>query len=150
MDGFTGFKTAAAEELPDAVAVMGPFHVARLAGDALDLCSPTSRLLACGRLFGRSLIEGCSGDPRRSHGRRPRWSGRAGQQQAELGGCTAGTVGSDPGPAPSPAVGSLAQSQSSRTVMYQPGRSAGATVKWAWPWPLRWDATGKSWVKAQV
>jgi len=38
MDGFTGFKTATAEELPDAVAVMDPFHVVRLAGDALDLC----------------------------------------------------------------------------------------------------------------
>ncbi|BDZ37442.1 ISL3 family transposase [Microbacterium suwonense] len=38
MDGFTGFKTAAAEELPDAVAVMDPFHVVRLAGDALDVC----------------------------------------------------------------------------------------------------------------
>ena len=38
MDGFTGFKTAAAEELPDAIAVMDPFHVVRLAGDALDLC----------------------------------------------------------------------------------------------------------------
>jgi transposase len=38
MDGFTGFKTAAAEELPDAVTVMDPFHVVRLAGDALDLC----------------------------------------------------------------------------------------------------------------
>jgi len=38
MDGFTGFKTAAAEELPDAVAVMDPFHVVRLAGDALDHC----------------------------------------------------------------------------------------------------------------
>ena len=38
MDGFTGFKTAAAEELPDAVAVMDPFHVVRLAGDALDRC----------------------------------------------------------------------------------------------------------------
>ncbi|SDZ00277.1 Transposase [Modestobacter sp. DSM 44400] len=36
MDGFTGFKTATAEELPDAVAVMDPFHVVRLAGDALD------------------------------------------------------------------------------------------------------------------
>jgi len=36
MDGFTGFKTAAAEELPAAVAVMDPFHVVRLAGDALD------------------------------------------------------------------------------------------------------------------
>nr|WP_255622838.1 ISL3 family transposase [Tessaracoccus sp. OS52] len=38
MDGFTGFKTAASEEVPDAVAVMDPFHVVRLAGDALDRC----------------------------------------------------------------------------------------------------------------
>ncbi|MEV5003919.1 ISL3 family transposase [Nocardioides sp. LML1-1-1.1] len=38
MDGFTGFKSATAEELPDAVAVMDPFHVVRLAGDALDRC----------------------------------------------------------------------------------------------------------------
>jgi transposase len=38
MDGFTGFKTATSEELPDAIAVMDPFHVVRLAGDALDLC----------------------------------------------------------------------------------------------------------------
>jgi transposase len=38
MDGFTGFKTATHEELPDAVAVMDPFHVVRLAGDAVDQC----------------------------------------------------------------------------------------------------------------
>jgi len=38
MDGFTGFKTATVAELPDAVAVMDPFHVVRLAGDALDRC----------------------------------------------------------------------------------------------------------------
>ena len=38
MDGFTGFKTATTEELPDAVPVMDPFHVVRLAGDALDRC----------------------------------------------------------------------------------------------------------------
>jgi len=38
MDGFTGFKTAATEELPDAVPVMDPFYVVRLAGDALDQC----------------------------------------------------------------------------------------------------------------
>ena len=38
MDGFTGFKTAAAEELPEAVAVMDPFHVVRLGGEALDKC----------------------------------------------------------------------------------------------------------------
>jgi transposase len=38
MDGFIGFKTATTEELPDAVTVMDPFHVVRLAGDALDRC----------------------------------------------------------------------------------------------------------------
>jgi len=38
MDGFSGFKTATTEELPEAVAVMDPFHVVRLAGDALDRC----------------------------------------------------------------------------------------------------------------
>ena len=38
MDGFTGFKTATTQELPEAVAVMDPFHVVRLAGDALDRC----------------------------------------------------------------------------------------------------------------
>ena len=38
IDGFTGFKSAAAEELPGASAVMDPFHVVHLAGDALDEC----------------------------------------------------------------------------------------------------------------
>jgi transposase len=38
MDGFTEFKTATAEEVPDATAVMDPFHVVRLAGDVLDEC----------------------------------------------------------------------------------------------------------------
>jgi transposase len=38
MDGFTGFKTAATAELPDAVTVMDPFHVVRLAGNAVDEC----------------------------------------------------------------------------------------------------------------
>ncbi len=38
MDGFAGFKTATTEELSDAVTVMDPFHVIRLAGDALDEC----------------------------------------------------------------------------------------------------------------
>ncbi|WP_055085945.1 ISL3 family transposase [Kocuria salsicia] len=38
MDGFTGFKTATTEELPKATPVMDPFHVIRLAGDALDAC----------------------------------------------------------------------------------------------------------------
>ena len=38
MDGFSGFKTATTEELPEAVAVMDPFHVVALAGTALDDC----------------------------------------------------------------------------------------------------------------
>ena len=38
MDGRTGFKAATSEELPDAVAVMDPFRVVLLAGDALDRC----------------------------------------------------------------------------------------------------------------
>jgi transposase len=38
MDGFTGFETAATNELPDAVTVMAPFHMVRLAGNPLDEC----------------------------------------------------------------------------------------------------------------
>ena len=38
MDGFSGFKSATTEQLPDAVTVMDPFHVVRLAADALDEC----------------------------------------------------------------------------------------------------------------
>jgi len=37
MDGFAGYKTAAAAVLPDAVTVMDPFHVVALAGTKLDL-----------------------------------------------------------------------------------------------------------------
>jgi len=48
MDGFTGFKTATAEELPDAVTVMDPFHVVRLAGDALDTCRRRVQQDTCG------------------------------------------------------------------------------------------------------
>lgn len=36
MDGFTGFKTAAVEELPQAVEVMDPFPVVKLGSEALD------------------------------------------------------------------------------------------------------------------
>ena len=39
MDGFTGFKTAAVEELKDdLVVVMDPFHTVRLAGQSLEEC----------------------------------------------------------------------------------------------------------------
>ncbi len=61
MDGFTGFKTATSEELPDAVAVMDPFHVVRLAGHALDQCR---RRVQQG-LHGH---RGRSGDRRTAHG----------------------------------------------------------------------------------
>ena len=56
MDGFTGFKTAAAEELPDAAPIMDPFHVVRLAGDALENC----RRRVQHEIFGR---RGMKGDP---------------------------------------------------------------------------------------
>jgi transposase len=48
MDGFTDLHTATIEELPDAVAVMDPFHVVRLAGDALDRCRPRVQQAALG------------------------------------------------------------------------------------------------------
>ncbi len=48
MDRFSGFKSASTEELPDAVAVMDPFHVVRLAGNALDECRRRIQLAACG------------------------------------------------------------------------------------------------------
>ena len=56
MDGFAGFKSAAADELPDAVPVMDPFHVIRLAGDALDNCRRRIQQVTCGH-------RGRAGDP---------------------------------------------------------------------------------------
>ena len=56
MDGFSGFKSASAEELPDAVPVMDPFHVIRLAGDALDNCRRRIQEATCGH-------RGRAGDP---------------------------------------------------------------------------------------
>ena len=56
MDGFTGFKTAAAETVPDAVAVMDPFHVVALAGEALDRCRQRIQQQICGH-------RGRTGDP---------------------------------------------------------------------------------------
>jgi transposase len=56
MDGFTGFKTATADKLPDAVAVMDPFHVVALAGHALDRCRQRVQQQTCGH-------RGRTGDP---------------------------------------------------------------------------------------
>jgi hypothetical protein len=67
MDGFTGFKTAAAEELPGAVAVMDPFHVVRLAGDALDRCRRRVQQDLHGHR-GRKATR-CTGPPHPAHRR---------------------------------------------------------------------------------
>jgi transposase len=56
MDGFTGFKTATVDRLPDAVAVMDPFHVVALAGDALERCRQRVQQQTCGH-------RGRTGDP---------------------------------------------------------------------------------------
>lgn len=57
MDGFAGFKTAAAEEPPDAVEVLDPFHVVKLGSDGLD----TARQRVQGEQHGR---RGLKNDPR--------------------------------------------------------------------------------------
>jgi len=56
MDGFTGFKTATSEALPEAVAVMDPFHVVALAGQALERCRQRVQQETLGH-------RGRSGDP---------------------------------------------------------------------------------------
>ncbi len=56
MDGFTGFKTAAVEEIPHVTAVMDPFHVVHLAADALDECRRRTQQDILGR-------RGRTGDP---------------------------------------------------------------------------------------
>ena len=49
MDGFTGFKSAAGEELPQARAVMDPFHVVSLAASKLDQCRRRVQRVITGR-----------------------------------------------------------------------------------------------------
>ncbi len=56
MDGFTGYKTAAVEELGNATTVMDPFHVVRLAGEALTRCRQRVQQDTCGH-------RGRAGDP---------------------------------------------------------------------------------------
>jgi transposase len=56
MDGFSGYKTAATEQLPAATAVMDPFHVVALAGAKLDLCRQRIQQQTCGH-------RGRAGDP---------------------------------------------------------------------------------------
>jgi transposase len=56
MDGFAGYKTAAAAVVPDAVTVMDPFHVVALAGTKLDLIRQRIQQQTLGR-------RGRTGDP---------------------------------------------------------------------------------------
>lgn len=56
MDGFAGYKTAAAAVVPDAVTVMDPFHVVALAGTKLDLIRQRIQQQTLGR-------RGHAGDP---------------------------------------------------------------------------------------
>ena len=56
MDGFTGFKSAAGEELPLARAVMDPFHAVSLAASKLDECRRRIQRAITGR-------RGRAGDP---------------------------------------------------------------------------------------
>ena len=56
MDGFAGYKTAAADVVPDAVTVMDPFHVVALAGAKLDLIRQRIQQQTLGR-------RGHTGDP---------------------------------------------------------------------------------------
>jgi transposase len=56
MDGFAGYKTAAADVVPDAVTVMDPFHVVALAGTKLDLIRQRIQQQTLGR-------RGHTGDP---------------------------------------------------------------------------------------
>ena len=56
MDGYAGYKTAATEVIPDAVAVMDRFHVVALAGTKLDLTRQRIQHKTLGR-------RGHTGDP---------------------------------------------------------------------------------------
>jgi transposase len=56
MDEFGGYKTAAADELPEATTVMDPFHVVALAALKLDLCRQRIQQLTQGH-------RGRNGDP---------------------------------------------------------------------------------------
>ena len=79
MDGFSGYKSAAAELLPEATPVMDPFHVVALAGDKLDLCRQRIQQLTCGH-------RGRTGDPLYGVRRilRTRWTLLSATRKAKL------------------------------------------------------------------
>ncbi len=79
MDGFSGYKSAAAELLPEATPVMDPFHVVALAVDKLDLCRQRIQQLTCGH-------RGRTGDPLYGVRRilRTRWTLLSARRKAKL------------------------------------------------------------------
>lgn len=79
MDGFSGYKNAATDQLPEAIAVMDPFHVVALAGTKLDLCRQRIQQLTCGH-------RGRSGDPLYGVRRilRTRWTLLSARRKAKL------------------------------------------------------------------
>ena len=56
MDGFSGYKTAATDQLREATPVMDPFRVVALAGTKIDLCRQRIQQQTCGH-------RGRAGDP---------------------------------------------------------------------------------------
>jgi transposase len=62
MDGFSGYKSAATESLPEATPVIDPFHVVALAGATLSLCRQ--------RIQQTRGHRGRGGDPLYRHGGR--------------------------------------------------------------------------------
>ena len=80
MDGFSGYKSAAADQLPEATPVMDPFHVVALAGDKLDLCRQRiQQQQTCGH-------RGRTGDPLYGVRRilRTRWTLLSARRKAKL------------------------------------------------------------------
>ena len=48
MDGFAGYKNAAADQPPEANPALDPFYVVALAGDKVGLCRQCAQQLTCG------------------------------------------------------------------------------------------------------
>ena len=138
MDGFTGLETATTEEPPEAVAVIDPFHVVRLAGDALDQCRRRVQQQTCGH-------RGRTGDPLRlppdvAHRRRTahrqaedQAAGAVHDRQARRrGGRLVGLPANDRCvPAPRPQTGRTRSTSSSRSARHcavaHPARSASSS-----------------------
>jgi transposase len=87
MDGFAGYKTAAANVVPDAVTVMDPFHVVALTGAKLDLIRNVFSSRPSGGAATpatRSMGSGASPEPAHTCSRR---RGRSRRRNSAIGAC---------------------------------------------------------------